>query len=276
MKVALIDNGSVESAAHESLRAAASSVGACTDTRVEAVSWKHSDRIDPSALRDGPAATLAPWIREQVAVGEREFLFVPFFISPQGAIGSSLRRDLDRLSAETGGFAYSFSDGLASRDVLPLILADRVRETMAARGLRRPALVVVDHGGPSRASAQIRDQVAAAVGTELSALVGGVRAASMETPEGPEFAFNRPLLEELLGGEGFSSGDVVIAPLFLSPGRHAGKGGDLETIASRAQERSPSLRCHFTGLVGSHHLPMPLALSLSLPLPLPLPLPALR
>ena len=254
MKVALIDNGSVEAASHESLRAAASAIGARAESRVEAVSWKHSNRIAAGALRGGPAATLAPWIRAQVASGEREFLFIPFFISPQGAIGSSLRKDLDGLAAETGGFAYSFSEGLASGAVLPRIVSDRVRATLAHRGLRRPALVVVDHGGPSQASAVIRDQVAAAVAAELSGLVGPVGAASMETPEGPAFAFNRPLLEELLGSPGFSSGDVVIAPLFLSPGRHAGKGGDLEKIAAQAQERASSLCCHFTELVGSHPL----------------------
>jgi sirohydrochlorin ferrochelatase len=74
----------------------------------------------------------------------------------------------------------------------------------------------------------------------------------MESPAGAEFAFNRPLLPEALAAPGFSSGDVIVAPLFLSPGRHAGPGGDLARIAREAQARSPSLRCHFTGLVGTH------------------------
>jgi sirohydrochlorin ferrochelatase len=47
----------------------------------------------------------------------------------------------------------------------------------------------------------------------------------------------------------FNRGDVILAPLFLSPGRHAGPGGDLAQICAAA-----SSRCHFTELVGTHPL----------------------
>ncbi len=254
MKALLVDNGSVEPAAHESLRSAAAAIGTRAQVPVEAVSWKHSNRVAAGALAGGAAATLSPWIRDQVAAGEREFVIVPFFISPQGAIGSALRRDLDALSAETGGFAYTITEGLSTAGVLHRVIGDRVRETIAARGLDRPAIIVVDHGGPSRASAQIRDRVAGQVRESLVGLAGPVRAASMESPDGPEYDFNRPLFADLMREDGFSSGDVVVAPLFLSPGRHAGKGGDLETIAEHAAARVPGLKCHFTALVGSHPL----------------------
>jgi CbiX len=252
MKVVLIDNGSLEPAAHEGLRAAAAALADRAGIAVEAVSWKHSNRIAPGALAGGPAQTLAPWIREQVGLGEREFLFVPFFISPQGAIGSALGRDLGRLQSETEGFNYSFTDGLSGGSTLARIVADRVREAAAAAGLRRPAVIVVDHGGPAHASADIRDSVASGARRILGGDIGPLMAASMESPGGPDFEFNRPLLAEALASQGFDSGDVLIAPLFLLPGRHAGPGGDLAAIAREAQARSPGLRCHFTGLVGSH------------------------
>jgi sirohydrochlorin ferrochelatase len=76
----------------------------------------------------------------------------------------------------------------------------------------------------------------------------------MESPDGPEFVFNLPLLADALASPGFCSGDVVISPLFLSPGRHAGPRGDLARIAGEAEARSPGLRCHFAGLVGKHPL----------------------
>ncbi len=250
MKVVLVDNGSLEPAAHAGLRAAASALSRALDLAVEAVSWKHSNRIPAGALADGPARTLAPWIRAQVLAGERDFLFVPFFISPQGAIGSALRGDLGRLQEQTGGFDFSFADGLVDGGRLPAIVADRVRTAAAARGLRRPAVVVVDHGGPSRASAEVRDRVADAVRTKLGDSVAALGAASMESPDGPGFEFNRPLLADALALLG--SGDVLIAPLFLLPGRHAGPRGDLESIARRAEMQAPGLRCHFTDLVGSH------------------------
>src|SRR5208283_5060273 len=87
---------------------------------------------------------------------------------------------------------------------------------------------------------------------ELGGAIGPLLAASMESPDGPDFAFNRPLLAEALARPGFDSGDVVVAPLFLSPGRHAGPGGDLVRMAREAEARTPRLRCHFTELVGSH------------------------
>ena len=252
MKVDLIDNGSLEAAAHEALRTAALAIGEKAQVRVESVSWKHSNRIPPATLQRGAAHMLGPWVRSQVAAGEREFIFVPFFISPQGAIGSSLRRDLEELQQDTGGFEFTFTDGLAVANALPAIIADRVRETMTSLEVKRPAVVVVDHGGPSRNSADIRDQVAQAVRLGLGETIGSLMAASMETPDGPDFEFNRPLLEEVLSQDGFKSGDVLIAPLFLSPGRHAGPKGDLARIARAAEKRSPGLRCHFTQLVGSH------------------------
>jgi hypothetical protein len=85
-------------------------------------------------------------------------------------------------------------------------------------------------------------------------VIGPLAAASMESPEGPEFHVSRPLLADVLGGPGFDEGDVLIAPLFLLPGRHAGPRGDLARIACAAEARSPGLRCHFTGLVGSHRI----------------------
>lgn len=249
MKAALVDNGSLQPAAHENLRRVAAAVGARAGFPVSAVSWRHSDRIAPGALADGPAWTLEPWIRAQVAAGEREFVVIPFFISPQGAIGSSLRGDLDALRAAAGGFDYAFTDGLADGSVLAGIVADNVRE---AAGAGRPAVIVVDHGGPSPESAAVRDRVAGGVREILGGAFGPVAAASMESPEGGQFSFNRPLLQEALAAPGFSSGDVVIAPLFLSPGRHAGPAGDLARIAEAATMRSPLLRCRFARLAGSH------------------------
>lgn len=268
MKIALVDNGSLEAAAHAGLRGAAAAIGVRAGARVEAVSWRHSDRIPSYALGGGPAHTLVPWVREQVEGGEREFLLVPFFISPQGAIGSSLRRDLVALQEEVGAFEFSFADGLAADAPIAAIVAERVREAAAAGGLEQPPVIIVDHGGPLRASAEVRDAVARAARALLGGEAGQLAAASMESPDGPGFDFNRPLFAEALASPGLNSGDVIVAPLFLSPGRHAGPGGDLSRIARVAEAKFPGLRCHFAGLVGTHplaieHLASSLARALS-------------
>ena len=245
MTVVLIDNGSLEPAATVNLRATAAALSARTSVAVHPVSWKHSARIP------GGADVLAPFVLARVAAGEREFLFVPFFISEQGAIGSALRADLEKLQASVGPFSISFTAGLASSGAIPPILAARIRETIAARALVRPTVIVVDHGGPSAASAALRDQLAAETRALLGPEISTLAAASME---GGEHAHTHPLLAAQLRVPGFSSGDVVIAPLFLSPGRHAGPDGDLAQLAVAAVAESPALRPHFTGLVGTHPL----------------------
>jgi P2-related tail formation protein len=267
MIIALVDNGSLEPAAPESLRRAAAAIGALAGVEVAAVSWRHSDRIPAAELGGTRAWVLGPWVRDQVARGEREFVFVPFFISAQGAIGSALRIELEALqadgalqaeetrSARAPAFSFTITAGLAAEGVLPAIIAARIRETAVARGLHRPAVVIVDHGGPSPSSAAVRDDVAAAAGELLAPDFPPPVAASMESPAGPGFAFNRPLLAEALDALPVPS-DVIIAPLFLSPGRHAGPSGDLAQIVREAAARRPGLRGHFTGLVGSHPLAM--------------------
>ncbi|HEX2855848.1 MAG TPA: CbiX/SirB N-terminal domain-containing protein [Opitutaceae bacterium] len=248
MIIALIDNGSLEPAAQLNLRAVATALSDRVGLRVEAVSWKHSDRVPADALGGISAWTLAPFVRAQVARGERDFVFVPFFISAQGAIGSALRGDLEKLQREAAvatPFEFIFTPGLAAQGAIAGIVAERVRETIALRGLHRPSIVVVDHGGPSAASAALRDSLADEARTLLGVEIGPLAAASMEGSHGP-------LLAEQVGAAQFARGDVVVAPLFLSPGRHAGDDGDVQRICRAAEAQLPSLRCHVTGLVGTH------------------------
>lgn len=251
MIVALIDNGSLEPAAHRNLRVTARAIAAQAGVPVHAVSWKHSDRLRLAVLDHEPAWTLVRWVREQLRQGEREFVFIPYFISAQGAIGSALRQDLEKLQRESEGFSFAFTPGLAASGALPDIVAGQIRQTLAAPALRTPPVIVVDHGGPSAASAAIRDTITRDVRAALGAEIGPIIAASMEGAEHPH---NHPLFADQLAAPGFDRGDVVIAPLFLAPGRHAGPRGDLMQIARAAEGRlaSPPLRCHFTPLVGAH------------------------
>jgi sirohydrochlorin ferrochelatase len=151
-----------------------------------------------------------------------------------------LRDDLEKFSGQFGGFSFAFTAGLAVRSALVGIVSARIRETIAAHTLRTPAIIVVDHGGPSLASATLRDQIAGEARAQLGGEVGSLTAASMEGAHGP-------LLADALAAPALAQRDVVIAPLFLSPGRHAGPEGDLAQIA-----RAATGRIHFTDLVGTH------------------------
>ncbi len=254
MTIALIDNGSLEPAATRNLRAVAAALSASVEVTVHPVSWKHSDRI-PLASLDGdkPGTTLASFIRSHIAGGERHFVFVPFFISAQGAIGSALRGDLEKLQRAHAAtpFDFTFTSGLADAGVIAQIVADRVRETITLASFQRPPVIVVDHGGPSLASATLRNGLADEIRTLLADEVSSLAAASME---GGEHAHNLPLLAEQLLAPSFDRGNVVIALLFLSPGRHAGRDGDIAQICRQAETAAPGLRCCLTDLVGAHPL----------------------
>ena len=272
MTVALIDNGSLVPAATGNLRVIAAELSVLIETTVHAVSWKHSDRIPLAALDgDSPGTTLVPFVRSQLALGERHFVFAPFFISAQGAIGSALRSDLEKLQQEHAEtpFAFTFTPGLADAGVIAQIVAARVRETIGVASLDPPPVLVVDHGGPSPASAALRDRLTGDVRALLGSAVLSVTAASME---GGAHAHNHPLLAEALAALSAprtspppartaspppAHTDVVVALLFLSPGRHAGPGGDIAQICGAAEASSPSLCCHLTDLVGTHPLAAP-------------------
>lgn len=255
MTIVLIDNGSLEPAATLNLRTVASQLSAAVGVHVHPISWKHSDRISLAAL-DGDAAawTLLPWMAAQLAAGERDFVFIPFFISAQGAIGSALRQDLEKLQTPATPFRFTFTASLASTDAIPRIVAARIRQTIktAEITLTPPPVIVVDHGGPSPLSAALRNQIADMVRLLLpGSTVGPVVAASMEGEEHPH---NHPILADQLRAPGFNSGPVIIALLFLSPGRHAGPGGDIAQICGAAELENPALRCDLTDLIGTHPL----------------------
>lgn len=251
MIAALIDNGSLQPAAHRQLRRLAAALSVRSGIRVDPVSWKYSDKIPPAVLEDRPAWTLSPWFHAQYAAGERRFVFVPCFVSPQGAIGSRLQRDVERLQRAVGPCEIVFTPGLGDAGGLAAIVASRVQETTAIAPLRRPIVVVVDHGGPSAASAALRDEIAAAVRARLGREVRAVMAASLG---GERHRHNRPAYAKVFNAPACRDGDLVIAPLFLAPGRHAGPEGDLVRIANAAVKRHPGLTCHFTEPLGTHPL----------------------
>ena len=78
----------------------------------------------------------------------------------------------------------------------------------------------------------------------------------MERREGAEYDFNEPQLESAVVGKG-EAVPVVVALLFLQPGRHAGPGGDVKSIIAEAlqQAQAPARRVFQTEVVSPWHRP---------------------
>ena len=76
----------------------------------------------------------------------------------------------------------------------------------------------------------------------------------MERREGPEYDFSGTLLEDLLEKLARENKvvNVAISMLFISPGRHAGKGGDIAEICDQVMQRHPGLTVHISPLVGEN------------------------
>ncbi len=256
MEYLLIDNGSLRAASYLNLRAVAAALGRRVGARVHPVSLLHSRKIDPAELGGERAWTFEPFVRARIAAGVRSFGILPFFFGPTGAIARYLPERLEALRARHGSFAVACApflfDGDAGIDrAVAEIAAENVRRCIRVNGLRRPPVVLVDHGSPLASVAYVRDFIAGQLSVLLGPEAARVGAASMERREGAEYAFNEPLLERRLRSEGYDSGDVVVAMLFLSPGRHAGPDGDVAAICAAAEENRPGLRCHMTDLVGT-------------------------
>jgi sirohydrochlorin ferrochelatase len=249
----LFDNGSLRAASTMSLRRIANGLRARLEgTDVRAVSLLHSSTIDAAELGGERAELLEPALATAAARGENDFVLLPLFFGPSAAVTDYLPERLQVLRKKFPDLRVHIARWLvdvnAANDTrMANILADGVRRTATGAGWTRPKVALVDHGSPQRGVAAVRDFL----GGQLRQLLGGeVAVASMERRPEPEFAFTEPLLAGLLRDKIFGRGEVVVALQFLSPGRHAGQGGDIAEICAEAMRAQPGLKIVPTGLVG--------------------------
>lgn len=251
----LTDNGSLRASSTLNLRKIAARLSERTGVSVEPVSLLHSHKVDPGELEGRPAKLLEPALREKLAAGSEKCVIVPLFIGPSRALTSYLPLRLKKIRAEFPqakiGVAPSLFDPEEGSDFrLAEILRDSVLE---ARPDEDPfPVVVVDHGSPAPEVSYVRDMVAGQLSVLLAGKTSRLRAASMERRPGDAYRFSGPLLEEVLQQEGFNNGNVLLAMLFLSPGRHAGEEGDVWQICRNCERENPGLRVTMTRLLGEY------------------------
>ena len=256
----LLDNGSLAPAATLSLRRIAQALAVRLQREVHPVSLLHSQKIPAEQLEGIPATNLEPFLKRQLEAGRHSFEVIPLFFGPSGALTDYLPERLAGLRQKWPRLELRLAPCLAGNrgedsPVLARLLADQVRETLAglpAAEREGAQVILTDHGSPKRELGTLRDTLARLLAEELGSLVAGVQPASMERRPEPDYDFNEPLLERALAQPGFHQGNTIISLLFLSPGRHAGPGGDIATICAEACKRHPGLHTVMTPLVGSH------------------------
>jgi sirohydrochlorin ferrochelatase len=281
----LMDNGSLEPAATLGLRGLAAKLGERIGQRVDPISLLHSSAVPVERLDDTPAEIIEPALTRRLEAGQRDFLIVPLFFGPSGALTDYLPKRLAHLRTKHPTLSVKLAAPLFAPDDdrLARILADQVRAlciapqggtqplhstgsgSRACRGadgfrarpeatLHPRRVALVDHGSPARAVNDVRNELAA----QLAGLLGPdyiVAPSSMERREGESYDFCEPLLAGLLRRPGWNAGDVIVAMQFLLPGRHAGPDGDVANICHEAEAASGGvLHTTITGLVGEHPL----------------------
>lgn len=256
MKILLVDNGSLEPVATLGLRELARRLAQRVGRDVQPGSLLHANKVPAAQLGGEPAVIAEDFLRAQLAAGETEFVILPLFFGPSRAVSEYLPSVIAKLQAAHPALRVRVAPVLyrAGETALAGMLANRVREVLAENFTRdEPVRVaLVDHGSPVREVAGVRDEVAAQLARELGDAVAAVVPCSMERRPGAGYEFNEPLLATLLARAPFNAGPVVVAQLFLQPGRHAGDAGDIAQICRAAEAVSPSLRIVRTAPLGTH------------------------
>ncbi|SEL49693.1 sirohydrochlorin chelatase [Halomonas daqiaonensis] len=254
-KILLVDNGSLRAQATLNLRRLAQALGQATGQEVEAASLLHSYKIPAEDLEGRKAVSLGPLAEQLAEQGATELVVLPFFFGPSQALTRYLPERLAEVQARYPRLAVKVAlplvDSQAPLDLrLAQLLADNVRERM--EGLSKPKVVLVDHGSPIPEVTAVRNYLAGQLSVLLHQEASCVTFASMERRDGEAYRFNEPLLVDLLGSKAMADSEVILAMLFLSPGRHAGEGGDIAEICEQAMAKSPGLRVSTTRLAGEH------------------------
>ncbi len=254
-KILLVDNGSLRAQATLNLRRLAHALGQATGQEVEAASLLHSYKIPAEELEGRKAVSLGPLAEQLAARGTTELVILPFFFGPSQALTRYLPERLAEVQANYPRLSVKVALPLVeSQAVVDLrlawLLAENVRERM--EGLSQPKVVLVDHGSPIPEVTAVRNYLAGQLSVLLSEEASCVTFASMERRDGEAYRFNEPLLVDLLSSKAMAESDVILAMLFLSPGRHAGEGGDIAEICDQAMAQSPGLRVTTTRLAGEH------------------------
>ncbi|GAA3897336.1 hypothetical protein GCM10022228_05040 [Halomonas cibimaris] len=250
----LVDNGSLRAGATHSLRRVAAQLSAACGEPVQAASLLHSYKIPAEALDGEPAITLGPAAERAAAQGAKEIIVIPFFFGPSRALTDYLPRRMGEMQARFPGVAVTVAKPLVDEQApvdlrLAQILADNVRAG-APRGAPF-SVVLVDHGSPAPEVTAVRNRLAGQLSVLLANEAIRVLPASMERREGDAYRFNEPLLAQALESDALAEHHLVLALLFLSPGRHAGEGGDIAEICAAATKR-PGRDISATALVGEH------------------------
>lgn len=262
-RIVLVDNGSRRAGAVFNLYRIAAELSKKSGWTIDAAPLQHADKIPAEAFGDElggkPVLTFQDYVAGELASGADEFVILPLFFGQSRAISSLIPDTLTGLEKVHGRFRWKVADVLCplpqGEPKLAKLLYENLGLPLDPPPGKHGFIILTDHGSPSRKVNAVRVNLAEQLAPYLPQQVRLLQAA-MERRDGPEYDFNGPLLQDLLEELARENGaaDVTISMLFLSPGRHAGEGGDIAEICEQVMQRYPGLAVHISPLVGDHRL----------------------
>jgi sirohydrochlorin ferrochelatase len=255
--VLLVDNGSRRADATLNLRRLAEQISLRSGIQVHPVSLQHSNRIKTEELGGMPALTFEPFMRQRLEQGERAFIMIPLFFGPSKALTRFIPDHMEQFGNAFGEIDLKVAEVLCPLPTgeprLTRILEENIASSLSSSNPNH--IILVDHGSPIPEVTAVRNHLARELGNRMNPEIT-MHSAVMERRSGKEYDFNGALLEDLLEqiGKEQTEQTILLAMLFMSPGRHAGPGGDIEEISASAQARFKGLRIIQSPLIGGHPL----------------------
>ena len=247
----MVDNGSLRPEAGLMTRRVARLLSDDIDIPVVAASLAHSNRIPVEAL-EGKAIPLLEALLDRICLQPnlKEVIVIPLLLVTGGVIYQKIGAMVQDFSRRYTRPTIRMTEALVSEsDPVEVgivgMIYEQVRATIEEHLLVEPRVVLVDHGSPDPTGARTRNYVATRLTELLGRIVEKVVPSSMERRDGVEYDFNEPLFERaLVESAQNGSGNIVLARLFLQPGKHNGKDGDVEQICLSVSSRYPSMRIY--------------------------------
>ena len=252
-KYFLVDNGSLQPESVIYMRNVAVELGKSTGLSVTPSGLMHSHKVDSSKLNGQPGISLESFFLSKDSELYKNLAFIPMFLGPSLAITDWLPEKLAMWSHNKIDRKYSIADCLFRRGDhrLANALSEYVSDLIPKFSPVKPYVILVDHGTPLQEVNLVREEVGSALVSKLEGRLSGFSTACMERRDGTQYDFNDPLLENLLQEiQSGGNNSVILAQLFLAPGRHAGPNGDISEICSpfindgMKIERTPTLGNH--------------------------------
>jgi hypothetical protein len=253
IKYFLVDNGSLRAESVLYIRDVARQLSKVSGKMVDPAGIMHSHKVDPLKLNGIPGLSMDAFFQSKEANEVECMNFIPMFLGPSLAITDWLKVKADAWFAAKCGREYRIADCLFQEgdERIANALYEQIVKFVLEYGQAKPYVILVDHGTPLREVNYVREEIGNQLAKKLQGTISGFSTASMERRDGDEYAFNEPLLEKLLM-EIYSLGhrNVILAQLFLAPGRHAGTDGDISRICMPFE--NDGVRIHKIPTLGNH------------------------